>query len=190
VTDQSLFAGKYRINSARLPGWDYGSPGFYYVTICTRNFQPYFGEVVEGEVILSPIGEIVAEEWKKTERIRQNVKLDEWVIMPNHIHGIIEILATDVVETPRRGVSTKNKEICKSTLKPNSLGSIIGQFKSICTKRIRSSGHPGFAWQPRFYDHIIRNDEFLHEIRRYIRDNPIKWELDRRNPENLISNPV
>jgi len=121
------YQGKYRISSARLPGWDYASAGYYFVTIVTQGHIPYFGEIVDGKMHLSPIGAIVADEWTKTPQIRPNVQMDEWVIMPNHIHGIINIIE---VETPRRGVST-------TAWKPNTLGSILNQFKSVCTKRIR-----------------------------------------------------
>jgi len=107
--------------------------------------------------------------------------------MPNHFHGVIIITknlndAATTVETPRRGVSTSPQP---SRLQPNSLGSIINQFKSVCTKRIRAAGHPQFAWQSRFYDHIIRNEKSLMAIRQYIYNNPAKWEFDRENPESV-----
>ena len=164
------FKGKYRIPSARLPGWDYASPGYYFVTIVTHGRIPYFGDIADGKMRLSPIGEIVADEWRKTPRIRPNVQLDEWVVMPNHIHGIIVINPTD-----DRGVSTPTKN---QKWKPNSLGSIINQFKSTCTKRIRAMGYPEFAWQSRFYDHIIRDEKSLQQIRTYICSNPLQWEKD------------
>lgn len=104
---------RYRIESARLQGWNYTDAGYYFVTICTHQQQHFFGKVVAGTMYLSPIGEIVADEWLQTEHVRQHVSLDEWVIMPNHIHGIIVIHEPDThgddchdVETPRRGVST------------------------------------------------------------------------------------
>ena len=87
----TLFKGKYRVESARLRGWDYTSAGWYFVTLCTRNRECVLGEIVNGVVHLSPIGELVAREWLKTEQVRVNVALDEWVIMPNHVHGIIVI---------------------------------------------------------------------------------------------------
>ncbi|HWP93249.1 MAG TPA: transposase [Thermodesulfobacteriota bacterium] len=170
-----LYKDKYRIDSTRLKDWDYSSSGYYFVTICTKKQECFFGEVVDGQIRLFETGEIAAEEWQKTEQIRQNVKLDEWVVMPNHIHGIVII--TNNVETTRRVVST---------LKPNSLGAIIGQFKSVTTKRIRAKGYSDFAWQPRFYEHIVRSEESLEKIREYILNNPIKWELDEYHPENLI----
>jgi REP element-mobilizing transposase RayT len=132
-----------------------------------------FINVVNGEIRLSRSGEIVAEEWQKTEQIRDNVTLNEWIIMPNHLHGVLIIEHSDV-ETTRRVVST---------LKPNSLGSIVGQFKSITTKRIRMLGYSHFAWQSGFYDHIIRSERSLRKIQEYIINNSLKWELDEYNPD-------
>jgi len=173
------FKGKYRVESARLHGWDYSAAGWYFVTICTQHMHCFLGSIADGEMHLSPSGQIVAEEWQKTEHIRPNINLDAWIIMPNHLHSIIII--HNVVETPRRGVSTN----APSRLMPSSLGAIICQFKSMCTKRIRKAGFLAFAWQPRFYDHIIRNEKSLQRIREYIINNPLKWELDRYNPANL-----
>ena len=199
-----LYKDKYRAQSSRLMGWDYISPGWYFVTICTRNRLPFFGEIIEGEMQLSPIGQVVAYEWQRTERIRPYVSLDEWVIMPNHIHGIIilhpiesddktsranphnmhktsihpEVLFHQSLH--QRDVSTK-----KPRLKAGSLGAIIGQIKSICTKRIRSRGFRDFGWQAGYYDHIIRDNEDLGRIREYIYGNPDKWDKDVENPANL-----
>jgi len=97
-----LFKGIYRVPSARLQNWDYTRGAWYYVTLCTRKLACFFGEVVEGKVVLSPLGRIVAEEWQKTPRARPNVSFDQWQIMPNHLHGILVI---EDVETPRWGVS-------------------------------------------------------------------------------------
>ncbi|NTW29687.1 MAG: transposase [Candidatus Moranbacteria bacterium] len=170
------FQDRYRVKSARLPGYDYSQPGAYFVTICTEDHCPWFGDIVEGRMTLSEIGEIVREEIIQTPIIRPNVVLDEWVIMPNHVHVILQILNVSSVETPRRGVST---------WKPGTLGSIINQLKSVCTRRIREM-HPdsGFAWQSRFHDHIVRNEESLRLIREYIRKNPTQWQFDEENPEN------
>jgi putative transposase len=173
-------------------GWDYRWAGWYFITICTGDRRCWFGDVVDGRVRLSEVGVVVAEEWRNTGEIRPNVVLDQWVIMPNHLHAIVVISNGIVVETPRRRVSTVR---CASTvrgvptgstrLRPNSLGSIIGQFKSVCTKRIRAEGFVDFAWQPRFYDHLIRSNRALDNIRRYIADNPSKWATDNENPPNL-----
>ena len=192
----TLFKNKYRIESMRLKGWDYAATGWYFVTLCTRGRECFFGDVKEGEMHLSEIGDIVAEEWQRTETIRPNVGLDEWVVMPNHIHGIIVIKHAAIEmfrgnvpgppeetarreETPHRGVSTRAR------LKSGSLGAIVGQFKSVCTKRIWAAKFLAFDWQPRFFDHIIRDEPSLKSIRQYIVDNPVKWEQDKNNPANL-----
>lgn len=161
----------YIDQSRRLRNWDYSSPGGYFITICTHRRSPFFGTIENCEVYLSPMGEIVKEEWEKTASLRAAVDIDEYVIMPNHIHDIIVLKS--VVGTPRCGVHN-----AKGT-KSDSLGTIIGQFKSACTRRIRVVCDQQFAWQSRFYGHIIRDDTDLHRIRNYIRENPIKWELDR-----------
>lgn len=218
----TLYKNKYRIESARLKGWDYRTNGFYFVTICTHDRQHFFGDVVNGEMQLSAIGEIVAQEWEKTPQIRPYVIPDEWVVMPNHFHAIVAIHNQPPVETFRRNVSTtdhgthrnapttnhgtpqnpvettrrvvstdnhgthRNVPTNNATgLKSKSLGAIIGQFKSVCTKQIWALGYSDFRWQPRFYDHIIRDESALMNIRQYIADNPLKWHLDRENSANL-----
>ena len=175
----SLFKGRYRVPSTRLPGWDYRSNGYYFVTICTRDRRPFLGAVVHDVVRLSEAGRIVDEEWNRTPAVRDYVTLDEYVVMPNHLHGII-VLRRDVVETSRRDVSTNGPRLLA-----DSLGSVVNQFKSVCTKRIRQAGLLDFGWQARFYDHIIREEESLDRIRRYIVDNPLKWEENREEPENV-----
>ena len=172
------YQNKYRIDSTRLKEWDYSTLWWYYVTICTTNFKNWFGEIKKGKMILNDLGRIVEEEWLNTKEIRSNVDLDYYVIMPNHFHGNLIILD---VETSRRDVSkemeTGHRPV-STQLKPNSLGSTIGQFKSVCTKRIHKLGFTDFQWQSRFYDHIIRNEADLRRIRNYIQNNPLKWELD------------
>ena len=181
----SLFQNQYRIESTRLREWDYSRAGLYFVTICTRDRAHFFGEIVAGEMQLSSIGGIVAEEWQKTTQIRPNVELDASVVMPNHLHGIVAITyQIPNVETFRRNVSTPAPNAPTARLQPNSLGSIIGQFKSVCTKRIWAAGFRDFAWQTRFYDHIIRDEKSLHKIREYIINNVGRWEQDRNNAAN------
>ena len=204
----TLFKNKYRIESTRLKGWDYSATGVYFVTLCTRDRKCFFGEVVNGETNLSPIGDIVAEEWQKTAAIRPNVELDVWIVMPNHLHGII-IINQPSVETFRRNVSTRNVSTRNVStrnastrnastrnvstrdvpmaprLKSGSLGAIIGQFKSACAKRVWAAGFRDFAWQARFYDRIIRDETALHRARAYTADNPAKWDRDRDNPANM-----
>ena len=169
----SLFNKKYLIQSNRLPGWDYTHAGYYFITICVDRMQCVLGKIDDQGITLSDIGKIVAEEWIKTECIRSYVNLDQWVIMPNHFHAIIRINERKNVEMTRRVIST---------LSPNSLGSIIGQFKSQCTKRIRSGHLSSFQWQRNYHDHIIRDEKSLESIRQYILNNPLKWDLDEYHP--------
>ena len=160
---------KYRIESTRIQTWDYRNAGYYFVTILAKDRKHYFGDVVDGKLIINSFAEIVIEEWLTTSIIRNNIELDEYVLMPNHFHAIIINRFQEYLDS--------NVEIA-STLQSNSLGAIIGQFKSIATKKIRKAGLAEFSWQPGFYEHIIRNEQALENIRKYIRLNPIKWEID------------
>lgn len=177
----------YRVDSARLRGWDYGAAGWYFVTVCTKGRGCWFGTVVDGKMRLSKAGEIVAEELRKTEKVRPGVTLNRWTVMPDHLHAIIAIQneanATGPVETPRWGVSSAHRHTSPAPrLPPNSLGSIIGQLKSVCTKRIRAGGPHDFAWQPRFHDHVIRNQTALTNIQKYIAQNPPRWQPPNNTP--------
>ena len=186
--ENQLFQNKYRIKSTRLKHWDYSSNGAYYVTICTKDREQFFGEIINGKMKLSEIGKIVEHEWKQTCEIRKNVELDEYVIMPDHMHGILFIEnALHPVETPRRGVSTRHilNPHHNPEWKPNSLGSIICQFKSICTKRIYAIGFPNFVWQTRFHESIVQNEKHLNAIRKYIINNPLKFESDKNLHPNF-----
>jgi REP element-mobilizing transposase RayT len=185
------YQNKYRIDSTRLPGWDYASPGCYFVTLVTRARAAWFGKIAEEIMRLSEMGEIVRYEWLRIPAIRSNVTLDQWVIMPDHLHGIIVIHpetppAPRPVETPPSesvpgcvpcgGVSTQ------SPWKPGTLGVIINHFKSRCTKSIRAAGGMDFAWQSRFYERILRDEQALQNVRAYIRLNPARWANDLKAP--------
>jgi len=178
-----MFQNQYSVDTTRLPGWDYSSPGTYFVTICTKKHWCYFDQVIDGKMQLNRLGQIVKEEILKTERVRNNVLVDSWVIMPNHVHLIINITGSNHVETPRRGVSTNKIK----QWKPGSLGVIINQIKGACTRRIRKSLNPYFAWQPRFYDHIIRTEQDLENLRLYMQTNPEKWRDDAYHPTIEVS---
>jgi putative transposase len=159
-----------------MQGWDYGLPGYYFITICTQNRILWFGEIYAGEIILSSAGKIAANELQNTTKIRPNVNLDAWIVMPNHVHAIIVL----TVETPRRGVSSNPRRAVSTQInwRPGTLGAIINQFKSVCTKRIRASWCSDFSWQARYYDHIVRNERELDNIRKYILGNVAKWDDD------------
>ena len=169
--------------SIRLPGFDYTEPGAYFVTICAYGRECLFGKVAYGDVVLNHLGRLAHEEWTYTEVIRPDVQLDEFVIMPNHIHGIIAI------QRSSRSVGAHGRAPLPSggaflQRPPRSLGSFLAGFKSAATKRInafrRSPGQP--VWQRNYYEHVIRDDRDLDRIRRYIRDNPAKWAEDIYNP--------
>lgn len=183
------YQGKYRIASARLQNWDYGWNAMYFVTICTQNRECYFGDVVDGEMQLSPIGQIAQKYCLEIPQHFSFVELDEFVVMPNHVHAIIIINKMDdgrdgdLVETPNLGVSTKSTTTTTTNAaskkwKPGTLGVIINQYKRIVCINARKI-HADFGWQSRYHDHIIRNDDSFQRIRNYICKNPKKWADDK-----------
>ena len=190
VEDLSIFADKFRITSSRLKNWDYSSPGFYYVTICPLNHNKFFGKIVNKEMILSIKGQITKDELLKTGIIRSNIKIDSWIIMPNHIHLIIQIkgIIKNIQISCRdvaRYVSTENKQMSIISPKPNSLSSTIRSFKSAVTKRCREQ-KIFFAWQSRFHDNVIKNEKEYYQIKRYIYNNPINWLKDPYHQDKKI----
>jgi len=183
------FKGKYRIPSTRLQNWDYRWSGYYFVTICTENKETYFGEIKDGKMHLSPIGIIADVLWHEIKNHAKNVELDEFIVMPNHVHGIL-ILDNDDFDTVETGhaLSLLHQQQPKTigqqrfqNIGKNSLSSIIGSYKSAVTKHARRLGYD-FAWQTRFYDHIIRNEKSYKNIKYYIINNPAKWNDDDLNP--------
>lgn len=190
----TYFTDKYRVESGRKIGWNYSSPGIYFITICTLNHNNFLGKIIDDQMIYKRCGEIVKEELLKTFEIRKNLKLIDWVVMPNHVHILFSIenyqskAPEECVETCRRRVSTHTKTTSKNNIhKPeiaikkwqaNSVGSIINQIKSISTKRIRKEGF-FFAWQTRYYDEIIDNQKRLELIKLYIKNNPKNWQKDK-----------
>ena len=162
----------------RLSAYDYSQEGGYFVTICTKDKQIYFGDVVDGCMKLSRIGEIAKQFWLQIPIHFKSVVLDEFVIMPNHIHGII--LITDRRNVPRHVPTTGIRPLAK-----DSLSSIINHYKGNVRRWCNKNGFEPFSWQPRFYDHVIRDEKSLSKIRQYITNNPPKWEIDKNNVENL-----
>ena len=166
------YKGKYRTESTRLSGWDYRSAAHYFITICTKGHRYCLARILDGVAYVSPLGLIVAEEWWRTPYIRSYVALDAYQVMPNHFHGIL-VITESHNESELQGPSPESR------LMASSVGSIVGQFKSICTKRIRDLGQSDFGWHPRYYDHIIRSEAELEQVRAYIVGNPGKWHEDR-----------
>ena len=169
--------------SIRLPGYDYRAPAGYFVTICTARRLPLFGSVVDGSVHLSRFGEIVREEWFRTARVRPGVLLleDEFVVMPNHLHGIVWLTE----EPPGAGLGSEQPGGSRPRLAAGSLGAIVGAFKAVTARRIdRERGTPGApVWQRNYWERIIRSERELERIRRYIAENPLRWDADSLHPD-------
>ncbi len=162
--------------SIRVPGHDYTQSRAYFTTICANQHACLFGDIVDGQMKLNRYGKIVRDEWLKTEDIRPNVLLDEYVIMPNHVHGIMIV---DGYVGARRAVPL-HEQFGQPV--PGGIPTIIRAFKSAVTKRIRQiSNMPNrTVWQRNYYEHIIRSDE-LNTIRQYIINNPVQWDHDVEN---------
>jgi len=184
--------------SPRLSGYDYDLVGGYFVTIATHKHIPYFGEVVDDEMCLNAIGEIIQECWCKIPEHNPNVILDEFIVMPNHLHAILFINEQNV--GGRRASPEKVTELRARHASPlrkskrGTLSTIIGSYKSAVTKRInqhlKTAGQS--IWQRSFYDRIIRDEDELHNLRDYVRHNVSKW-MEKRGEnitEGLVGNEV
>ena len=205
----------HRRRSIRLKGYDYTQPGAYFVTFCTYQRDEILGEVLHGEMKLSALGRIVQEEWFRTAQIRAEIHLvdDQFIVMPNHGHGIIRIIETVGADGVRPGNGVRpgdgvhpmkkdargndqnargeNQDARGASLRraPRSLGSIMAGFKASVTSRAKRELNIAGIWQRNYYDHIIRNDRELENIRWYIRNNPLNWQLDRDNGQNVRKLP-
>ena len=173
----------HRRRSIRLKGYDYSQAGLYFITICTQNRECIFGEIVDdgqGTMIcaLNEYGGIAEKEWIKTSEMRSNIRLDVFVIMPNHMHGIIEINEiSDGRGTMHRAPTVE--QFGKPT--SNTIPTIIRGYKSSVTKQINIlRNQPGVpVWQRNYYEHIIRNEKSYDQISEYIQTNPLKWRDDK-----------
>lgn len=194
---------KHYRRSIRLKNYDYSSDGGYFITICTQNRECVFEQ-------FSVLKNIVDAQWRNIPDRFKNVSLDEYIIMPNHIHGIISISnetrpvgATLAVAQYNNPVNPDADPVVQSPLQitkhiqednragvnpaPTTIGTVIGQFKSLCAHewlgyiKKQNINAAGKFWQRNYYEHVIRNDESLRKIRQYIIDNPANWERDRNN---------
>jgi REP element-mobilizing transposase RayT len=175
--------------SIRLREYDYSQPGGYFVTLCTHRRECILGDIADGNVQLNQFGEIVKEEWLRTEQIRPEITMDEFMVMPNHMHGII-MIRNDAhnKSVGAHSGAPRDRAYRRTPLRrePKTLGSIIAGFKSVVTHRInllRKTPHTPI-WQRNYYEHVIRDEENLNRIRQYIIDNPVKWDEDEENPQN------
>jgi REP element-mobilizing transposase RayT len=165
---------KYRNDTLRLKYWDYSSEGAYFITICTKNREHFFGEIIHGKMILNQLGFVVQHEWEKSIEMRpdMNLTLGEFIVMPDHFHAVI-MIGKNQYNTSNEKTESKNKFGPQS----KNLASIIRGFKSAITTYSKINGYPNFAWQPRFYEHIIRNQQSFDRIQKYIIDNPKNWKI-------------
>jgi putative transposase len=180
-----------RRQTIRLQSFDYTSSGAYFVTICTHEKQMLFGEIVDGEMVLNELGLIVREEWFQSQIIRKEIELDAFIVMPNHLHGVVWIANDKIAESPltsnvgahgRAPLRKPNNEL-PSVRAKKSLGSFVAGFKSACTKRINEFRQtPRIPiWQRNYYERIIRNDDELNAVRTYIENNPQTCHDDEEN---------
>ena len=182
------FQNKYRIQSARLQNWDYGSNGAYFITICTQNREHFFGDIVVNNssntivksMQLNEIGLLAEKYWMEIPKQFPYVELGNFVVMPNHTHGILIInhrSAIGLMDIPKTEIKggfarTKNPMI------NDNISRILRWYKGRCSFEIRKI-HADFNWQSRFHDHIIRNSKSFETIQNYIVNNPKNWEKDK-----------
>ena len=173
------FRGKYRIPSARAPWWDYGRAGAYFITICCARRSPLFGQISGGTMSLSPVGHVALELWREIPHHARNVRLGAFVVMPNHVHGIL------ILEQNSGGDDGSHPPQSDQLIPDrfqnqgrNTISSMIGGYKSAVTRQAHRLGVDGI-WQPRFHDHIIRTDDEHQRIHDYITTNPERWHDDR-----------
>ena len=170
--------------SIRLKDYDYSQEGAYFVTICTQKKAAILGRIVAGAVRLNRFGNVVNTCWTKMPHHFPNVEIDTFVIMTNHIHGIIVL-----IDNCRGAVAAPfGAGEVTSPLRKCTLGQVIAYFKYQTTKSInRICNTPGNRiWQRNYYEHVIRNEDDLNEIRQYILDNPVKWGIDENNPTRQL----
>ena len=169
--------------SIRMRSYDYAAGGAYFITVCARERAPVFGEIADGAMRLNGAGRVVDECWRDTAIVRPYVTLDEFVVMPDHFHAIAFVGATRCVALPdatcpgathRVESGGATHRVAPTGPAAGSIGAIVGQFKSVTTKRINAMrGSPGMpVWQRNYWERIIRDDAELDALRAYIRDNP------------------
>ncbi|MDP4010222.1 MAG: transposase [Candidatus Shapirobacteria bacterium] len=180
VDNPDLFADKFRVKSARLEGRDYSLPGFYFITICTHNKNKFFGKIINGKIKLSKVGKIVETNMILLSNRFNNIVIDIFVIMPNHIHIVFKInkcsnefLGRDAINR----VSTNQINIIPNPMKQFSLGTVIRYFKAK-VKFDTNRQKLFFTWQSRYYDRIIRTEKEYWAIKQYIDNNPKNWQKD------------
>ena len=198
-------AGIHHRRSIRVKGYDYAQDGAYFVTICAQSKQCLFGDIAKGEMKLNDVGRMVNDHWIGLKNRFSNIEIDEFIVMPNHFHGIIVIFSVGaglVSALPEHGIFPKsskgvkqrngsteaNNTKMRADTRPaptNTVGDMMCAFKSLVAneyiKSVKSGKFPPFeksVWQRNYYEHIIRDDNDLDRIREYIINNPLNWEID------------
>ena len=181
-------SGKHHRHSMRLRGYDYAQAGAYFVTIVTRDRVCLFGEMVNGEMRLNDGGRMIEQWWFELNRKFSTVETDEFVVMPNHFHGIVVIAGVTVGADLRVGPYSEGAHAGAP------LPTIIQWFKTMTTNEyirgVKTQGWPPFhgrLWQRDYYEHIVRCENELTRIREYIANNPLQWEMDRENPSRTAN---
>jgi putative transposase len=183
-TIMKKYNNKYRIESVRLKNWDYRNNGAYFITINTGNRKHFFGEIINSEMQLSPIGEYAENFWMEIPKHFPFVELGNFVVMPNHTHGILiinnvkSLQCNEMDKSLQCNDSTGNQYYSDISPKSGSISTIIRSYKSVVSKHARLL-NPEFLWQPKFHDHVIRNSESFERIQNYIENNPSNWKEDK-----------
>lgn len=181
------FSGKYRIESTRLKNWDYGWNGSYFVTVCTRNRNCFFGHIRDGQFIANFMGEIAVNYWMEIPEHYPFIELDEFVVMPNHVHGIVWINRKDAINRVSTAATTHGGGVTgkHNPMLQDNLSRVLRWYKGRVSFECRKIDGD-FGWQGRFHDHIIRDESSYHRIKDYIRNNPLNWRNDKfHNNENV-----
>ncbi len=195
-----------RRRSLRLDGYDYAQAGAYFVTVCVQDRACLFERIVGGAMHLNVAGELAARAWSSIPARFPGVEIDAFVVMPNHLHGIIVIADDMSVGAPLVGARIEPSEPAATMAAPTecdhdndaanrpankrpTIGDIVGGFKSSFTveyiRGVKAGRWPAFdrrVWQRNYYEHVVRNEADLARVRRYIEENPLRWEFDRENP--------
>lgn len=190
----------------RMKGKDYSEDGCYFVTSNCKDNRHHFGKVVNGEMVLNEFGEIVKQQILWLEKQYPYLKIHNWVVMPNHVHFLLEIDRGRIgigtareLSVPNRAPNQSHSEFPEKSIenfekneipeiKIKSISSLLGAFKTTSSKHIHLAGNEDFAWHRSFHDHIVRNSEAFRNMDRYITNNPKKWDEDKFNGKNNSNN--
>jgi len=182
MIDKEKYQNEYRIKSSRLQSWDYRWAGAYFITICTQDNVHYFGKITDDKMQLSNIGILADVLWYEIKNHSKDVELADFVVMPNHVHGILKLNKLDDSNQTTMSASSLNnqQQNTMATISPKkgSISTIVRSYKSAVSKHAHRLGYD-FSWQSRFHDHIIRNQESYKNIIDYIKTNPQRWKEDK-----------